>query len=386
MGQLTNEDWEQTDIAAIISSTERSGVISGLEITESSPAGMSILVAAGNCDIDGAVYEEGSGQNVNISNGDATHPRKDIIVYDATAGNPAVVAGTPAAAPHPPNIPAGDIYLAMVAVAANESTSIVNADITNGRVNVDVKTPIRAVSASDTALDADEVITVSASGGVRTITLPPAAGIQGKVYTVKKTDSSTNTVTIDGNAAETIDGAATFVLNSENESVIIISDGSNWQRLIANHAHSHGSDGDDIPNIGSHVNVFAGAFPVVGQGNWIVQRNANAYFNMAWINFSYANLDNSTTKTWIPAGTYTLYCYVTKGPNCGILDIDIEGSEKASFDLYYSYAGAAILESQAGIVITTSGLKDLRIRVDGKNASSSSYLVQVSAISMVRTA
>jgi hypothetical protein len=51
------------------------------------------------------------------------------------------------------------------------------------------------------------------------------AGIQ---YTIKKTDASANAVTIDGFGAETIDGAATKVINTQYESVTIVSDGSNW--------------------------------------------------------------------------------------------------------------------------------------------------------------
>ena len=51
------------------------------------------------------------------------------------------------------------------------------------------------------------------------------AGIQ---YTIKKTDASANAVTIDGFGAETIDGAATKVINTQYESVTIVSDGTNW--------------------------------------------------------------------------------------------------------------------------------------------------------------
>ena len=118
LGQLNNLDWEHVDIAALIAGVKGDGVISG------------------KCYVNGTEYPEVSGQNVNVGNGDATHPRKDIVTYDTSAGNPAVVAGTPAAAPIPPDIPSGDIYLAMVHVAANESTSIVNADIDEGRVYV----------------------------------------------------------------------------------------------------------------------------------------------------------------------------------------------------------------------------------------------------------
>lgn len=134
MGQLNNLDWEHVDIAAVIAGVRGNGVLTGLAVSESTTPAMTVLVASGDCKISNVVYTESSGQNLNISNGDATHPRKDIVVYDATAGNPAIVEGTPAAAPVSPDIPSGDIYLAMVHVAANETTSVVNADIDEGRV------------------------------------------------------------------------------------------------------------------------------------------------------------------------------------------------------------------------------------------------------------
>ena len=69
----------------------------------------------------------------------------------------------------------------------------------------------------------------STATGAMTANLPTAAGITGRVYTVKKIDASANAVTLDGNASETIDGAATYALTAQWDSVTIISDGSNWE-------------------------------------------------------------------------------------------------------------------------------------------------------------
>lgn len=79
-----------------------------------------------------------------------------------------------------------------------------------------------------TATDNDYTILVDASGAARTITLPAVSGRVGTTYNIKKTDSSANTVTVDGNASETIDGATTKVLTTQYQSVTIQSDGSTW--------------------------------------------------------------------------------------------------------------------------------------------------------------
>lgn len=78
------------------------------------------------------------------------------------------------------------------------------------------------------ALSTDEVVSASASGGAFTVTLPTAVGVTGRRYTVKKTDSTFNAVTIDGNAAETIDGGATYILWYQNQAATLVSNGTNW--------------------------------------------------------------------------------------------------------------------------------------------------------------
>jgi hypothetical protein len=86
-------------------------------------------------------------------------------------------------------------------------------------------------TANYTASPADRIILVDASAGAITITLPTAVGIQGKPYTIKKIDSSNNNVTVDGDGAETIDGATTYLLYAQNDFIEIISDNSNWKKI-----------------------------------------------------------------------------------------------------------------------------------------------------------
>jgi len=71
----------------------------------------------------------------------------------------------------------------------------------------------------------------NATAGNITINLPAAAGVTSRIYHIKKTDASANTVTIDGSGAETIDGATTVVLAAQYESRLIVSDGANWHIL-----------------------------------------------------------------------------------------------------------------------------------------------------------
>lgn len=71
----------------------------------------------------------------------------------------------------------------------------------------------------------DDVVLVS---GNISLNLPAVASSTGVEFTIKKTDSNATTVTLDGNASETIDGATTFSLTQQYEAVTICCSGSEW--------------------------------------------------------------------------------------------------------------------------------------------------------------
>ena len=79
-----------------------------------------------------------------------------------------------------------------------------------------------------TATTSDDVISCDSSGGAFSITLYAASGNAGRQLIIQKTDTSALAVTIDGNAAETINGSTTTTLNTQYESIKIVCDGSNW--------------------------------------------------------------------------------------------------------------------------------------------------------------
>ena len=79
-------------------------------------------------------------------------------------------------------------------------------------------------SSAYTAINTDSTILVS---GTTTITLPTAAGIKGKTYTIKKIDAGT-TSTVATTSSQTIDGVITLSLVAQYEGVKVGSDGSNW--------------------------------------------------------------------------------------------------------------------------------------------------------------
>lgn len=96
---------------------------------------------------------------------------------------------------------------------------------------IDMPTLVKSADYTVVAGDVGKLILAS---GATTITLLAAATAGDSfVIAIKKTDSA-NTITIDGNAAETIDGALTIVMGAQHSVVLLVCDGSNWH-IVAGH-------------------------------------------------------------------------------------------------------------------------------------------------------
>jgi len=89
---------------------------------------------------------------------------------------------------------------------------------------------LQTVTAGYTMVVGDLFVLVDASGGPITILLPNTTGRFLEVA-IKKIDSSANAVTLDGTGSQTIDGATTIQLASQNASARLVSDGSSWRRF-----------------------------------------------------------------------------------------------------------------------------------------------------------
>lgn len=87
-----------------------------------------------------------------------------------------------------------------------------------------------AKSSDYTVTDTDNIRTIgmTTSSTDRTVTLPTAADNTNRILTIKKVDSGTGKVTIDGEGAETIDGATTYILYLQYDAITLQCDGTGW--------------------------------------------------------------------------------------------------------------------------------------------------------------
>jgi len=84
-----------------------------------------------------------------------------------------------------------------------------------------------SVTTSYTVTALDDNVLASATGGDITLTLPPATGLKGKTFWLKRTDTASTTVVVVGTGGDTIDDAASQII-SEYDSMKVISDGTEW--------------------------------------------------------------------------------------------------------------------------------------------------------------
>lgn len=144
-----------------------------------------------------------------------------------------VTAGTPSVSPAIPSTPAGYIKLceilvtAVTGIASQSAITDKRPRYQRGGVKVVTKTTAYTID-----LD-DNTVLANAAGGGFSVTLPKAAdawdstNLIAREYTIVNIGAS-NTVTIQANGAETIDGSNTQAMASQYTSLTVYSDGSQW--------------------------------------------------------------------------------------------------------------------------------------------------------------
>jgi len=123
-----------------------------------------------------------------------------------------------------------DEYYHLTAAQATDLTDAGDSTLHYHTADRSASTTITAIVTTsphnETAIAGSKVLLVNTTAGSITVNLPTAVSNVAQI-TIKKI-ASANSVTIDGLAAETIDGGLTAVLNVLNESITLISDGTNW--------------------------------------------------------------------------------------------------------------------------------------------------------------
>lgn len=221
------------------------------------------------------------------------------------------------------------------------------------------------------------------------VLLPVAVGSYGFYkHAIKHTDGSDD--------IQTADAAQKGLMSSAHVSKVSEIDGIKTE--VTNARGSKASvdarldvilNEDGTPKIVTgpgHIFVHPATYDSIGQGTWILEGDAGYLLNHRLRNTTADNGDNISYKIYLVPGTYTLVVYFTTAGACAIADVDIDAAEVASWDLYSAAETKLVRKIQTGISIDSAGLKTLKFRADGKNASSTDYNVPIEGIMLWRTA
>ena len=112
---------DSVDIEILLLGQQRTGVISGCAVTESSPAAQTVDVALGEVVETGEQISVSVQDDVAVTAADGTNPRFDLITINGS-GTVVVTAGTAAAQPVLPAVPASSVPLAALYIPASDNT------------------------------------------------------------------------------------------------------------------------------------------------------------------------------------------------------------------------------------------------------------------------
>jgi hypothetical protein len=186
-----------------------------------------------------------------------------------------------------------------------------------------------AKSADYTITDTDNVraVDMTTSSTNRTVTLPTAADNKNRVITIKKVDSGTGTVIVDGEGTETIDGSETLTLLYQYESLTVQCNGAGtaWV-VIQKGSYAELSHSTTVANVtGSDPTMI---IKLVRVGKSVTFNCTQGVGNASKINTS-----NPTAGTALPVGwrpSAAVYCaFLVRNNNTfemGTLEISAAGA------------------------------------------------------------
>ena len=153
---------DSVDFEILLLGHQRTGVVSGCEVTESASVGMKVDIAVGVALLEGVSAAVALQIDETIATADGSNPRVDIVSVDS-GGNAVVTTGTAAAQPVAPSLPANVVPLAFVYVPTSDTTItdnqindkrvILPPEFVSGRAAYSIDTPPLTI---DAHVDSDE--------------------------------------------------------------------------------------------------------------------------------------------------------------------------------------------------------------------------------------
>ncbi|OGV36147.1 MAG: hypothetical protein A2020_12140 [Lentisphaerae bacterium GWF2_45_14] len=135
-----------------------------------------------------------------------------------------------------------------------------------------------------------------------------------------------------------------------------------------------------------YINMLTKVPDAIGAGTWDVVIQTTHFYNGSFRNtLAAADGDNFTVNFSCPAGTYRFDINIIKNTNAAKLDMFVDAAKILDAGDYYAAVASAIEITSITGVALTAGSHTLKFAINGKNASSSAYIINMSAIQITRT-
>jgi len=187
-------------------------------------------------------------------------------------------------------------------------------------------TNFRAFTASSSAGATDHILVYTGTTAA-SLTLPTAVGINGRSYLVKNasTTGPTPVLTIATTSSQTIDGITSWLLNQFNQTVLVISNGSNW--VVASQSLPTGAgtfwslNGNSVPSIKTIGTITDYDLPFITNNTEKMRLTSTGRLGIGTSVFDGTNPE----KLLVDAGTTTSYNVISgKGSINNYLQLNIQ--------------------------------------------------------------
>lgn len=220
---------DTVDFEALLAAYLGTGVLSGCAVTESSPAAQTVDIASGTVLLAWEKISVSAQADKAVSAANGSNPRFDLITINSS-GTAIVTAGTAAAQPVLPAIPASSVLIAGLYIPTSDNTHQ-DAQLNDKRISIADRARAREVVGNVTLDWSYSVVNMESTAATRVVTLPDATTFSGVNYLIRRDGS--NTVTINRAGSDTFDdGDTAKTLDSDGAAIAIYSIGDTEWKIV----------------------------------------------------------------------------------------------------------------------------------------------------------
>jgi hypothetical protein len=130
-----------------------------------------------------------------------------------------------------------------------------------------------------------------------------------------------------------------------------------------------------LPWMGSKTNTL-----------WSSRLQSNAQIGGGYLRTDTGAQNNEISwDIWLDVGTYKYAQIYNKNTDEGIYSVQLDGVEKGTIDAYAAAPANNAYTEITGITVSTAGVKNFKLKMATKNASSSAYNAYINSVAWIRT-